>query len=208
MAEANGQLTASVLQPVGQGLFLEREAAESFLAMRAHVLGKTGHTMTLNAAYRTLAKQQFLYNGFIHHLAGFNLAAVPGTSNHGWGLAIDVHAPLDRTYLDRFGSPFGWAKQWSDAPSEFWHIRFNAEVWRRNRSQLIDPLAPLMDDEREWLRSYLQLHKSGTDVAERRRLWHRLRARRRDIWRSAQRGGWDERRRRDRYGIIRHYIGG
>jgi D-alanyl-D-alanine carboxypeptidase len=203
----NGQLPAAVLAPVGQGLFLDRDAAESFLAMRAHVLAKTGHTITLNAAYRTLGKQQALYNGYIHHLPGFNLAAVPGTSNHGWGLAIDLHFG-DRPYIDRYGAAFGWSKQWSDAPSENWHIRFNADVWRRNRSQLVDPLAPLADDERQWLRSYLQLRRSGADVAERRRLWHRLRTRRRDIWRSAQRGGWDERRRRERYGIIRHYIGG
>jgi len=208
MAAANGQLPASVLQPVGQGLFLEREAAESFLALRAYVLQKTGHTIALNAAYRTLAKQQFLYSGYIRHLPGFNLAAVPGTSNHGWGLAIDLHAPVDRSYVDRYGGAFGWAKQWSDAPTEFWHIRFNADVWRRNRSRLIDPLAPLLDDERQWLRSYLQLRQSGTDAAERRRLWHKLRNRRRDIWRSAERGGWDERRRRERYAIIRHYIGG
>jgi LAS superfamily LD-carboxypeptidase LdcB len=90
-------LPESALQPVGQGLFLEREAAESFLAMRAHALSKTGHTLTLNAGYRTLAKQQFLYNGYIHHLAAFNLAAVPGRSNHGWRLAIDLHEPVDRT---------------------------------------------------------------------------------------------------------------
>lgn len=205
---ANGQLPASMLSAIGQGLFLEKEAAESFSALRAYVRRKAGHTLTLNAAYRTLAKQEYLYSGYIRRLPGFNLAAVPGTSNHGWGLAIDLQTPLDRTCVDQHGKPFGWAKVWSDAPTEFWHIKFNPQVWRQNRSSLIDPLVPLLDDEKQWLREYLRLKQHNIDQAERRRLWHKLRVRRRDIWRKGQREGWDVYRRRERYAILRHYIGG
>jgi hypothetical protein len=209
MTMANGRLDATVLGGVGQELFLRKDAAESYNALRTHVQKQTGYVLTLNAAYRSLAKQQFLYDGYVNRRPGFNLAAHPGTSNHGWGMAIDLRDPWTaRTHVDRYGAAFGWAKAWSDAPGENWHICFKPEVWQRNRAQLGDPFASLLDDERQWLRSYLQLRKSGGDPKQRRRLWHRLRVRRRDIWRRAQKDGWEIYRRRERYAIIRHYIGG
>jgi D-alanyl-D-alanine carboxypeptidase len=204
---SNGRLAPEILGGVGQGLFLRKDAAESFNAMRMHVRKKTGYVLTLNAGYRSYAKQVKLYNDYRAGVG--NLAALPGTSNHGWGMAIDVHDYWSsRRHLDAFGQPFGWAKAWSDAPGEAWHIVFRPEVWQQNRATLVDPLAALLDDERQWLKQYLQLRHSGADPKARRRLWHRLRVRRRDIWRRAQRDGWDIYRRRERYAIIRHYIGG
>jgi D-alanyl-D-alanine carboxypeptidase len=209
MSMANGQLPGNMLISVGQGLFLQREAAESFNAMRAQVRRRTGYTIMLNAGYRTLAKQQALYDGWLDRRPGFNLAAFPGTSNHGWGLAIDLQDwPSARPPLDRFGAPFGWSKTWSDAPSEGWHIRCDLPTWRRNRDHLLDPFAALLDAERRWLREYLELKRTNSDPKRRRRLWHQLRTRRRDIWRQANKSGWDPFHRRERYAIIRHYIGG
>jgi hypothetical protein len=34
-----------------------------------------------------------------------------------------------RSMLDRIGHEYGWAKEWSDAQSEWWHIKYRAGVW-------------------------------------------------------------------------------
>jgi len=50
-------------------------------------------------------------------------AAVPGTSNHGWGLAVDVaNASGTRLkWLEINAEKFGWS--WETVPEEPWHIR-------------------------------------------------------------------------------------
>lgn len=52
------------------------------------------------------------------------VAAVPGTSNHGWGLAIDIASAFgDRlAWLEANAVRFGWS--WETVPSEPWHIRY------------------------------------------------------------------------------------
>jgi hypothetical protein len=201
-------LPASSLSAIGEGLFLATEAAEAYIAMRSHIQTKSGHAMRLNAAYRTYAKQLYLYNGYVNGQAGFNLAAFPGTSNHGWGLAIDLGDPSDRRSVDSYGSPFGWSKAWSDAPGEWWHIKFNSTVWRQNKPKLADPFAVLLPDERRWLHEYIGLQASGSGPTRRRTLWRVLKRRRQDIWRQGQKTGWTVHDRRQRYHLILHYIGG
>jgi hypothetical protein len=208
MAPANGQLVPELLRPVGQGLFLQHEAAEAFTLLCEHVRHATGQALRLDAAYRTLAKQRYLYDGHARGLTGFGAVAVPGRSSHGWGLAVDLYGHDDRALIDRYGEPFGWSAAWSDAPGEPRHMLFNATVWRANRESLTDHFAVLLQDERQWLSAYLELRRNETDRAERRRLWRKLLRRRRDIWRQAQRGGWEASRRRERYALIHYYIGG
>jgi hypothetical protein len=56
------------------------------------------------------------------------MAAVPGTSNHGLGIAVDLGdggRGLMRRIIDRIGARFGWAKRCSDASWEPWHLKFN-----------------------------------------------------------------------------------
>ena len=38
------------------------------------------------------SSQQYLYDGWIAKKPGFNLAAAPGGSNHGWGIGLDLNA--------------------------------------------------------------------------------------------------------------------
>jgi len=52
-----------------------------------------------------------------------NLAARPGTSNHGFGNAVDLADPPSmRRVVDGFGGPYGW--HWGEAPSESWHVTY------------------------------------------------------------------------------------
>ena len=54
---------------------------------------------------------------------GVATAAVPGTSNHGWGLAVDVaNASGARLrWLEQNAPRFGWS--WETVPEEPWHVR-------------------------------------------------------------------------------------
>lgn len=128
MTDANGRLPASTLAPIAGGQ-LERTAAAAWNAMNAEAraagveLRPTGS----KSSYRTYAQQVELYD--LYRSGRGNLAAVPGTSNHGWGLAVDLATTQMRSTLDRIGRKYGWAKEWSDAPSEWWHIKYRPGVW-------------------------------------------------------------------------------
>jgi hypothetical protein len=76
------------------------------------------------SSYRTYDQQVELYRAYLNGTG--NLAAKPGTSNHGWGLAVDVASHAMRSMVDAIGAKYGWAKAWSDAPSEWWHIKYEA----------------------------------------------------------------------------------
>jgi len=34
-----------------------------------------------------------------------------------------------RAMVDRIGAKYGWSKQWSDAPTEWWHILYQPGHW-------------------------------------------------------------------------------
>ena len=124
----NGRLPEAVLAPIAGGQ-LDRAAAAAWNAMNVEAraggveLRPTGSM----SSYRTYAQQVYLYD--LYRSGRGNLAAVPGTSNHGWGLAVDLATTEMRSMLDRIGRKYGWAKEWSDAASEWWHIKYRPGVW-------------------------------------------------------------------------------
>jgi hypothetical protein len=147
--QRNGELEGRILSPIDfAGGRLVSVAALSWLAMAA-AARRAGITLAANSAhdaYRPLEVQRriFLarytldagrarrplqakrYLGRTYYLLpGFATAAVPGTSNHGWALAVDVDnasgARLD--WLRRNAGVYGgsWELQ-----SEPWHLRYYA----------------------------------------------------------------------------------
>lgn len=125
---ANGRMADSELSPIPGGR-LRTDAAVAWNAMHSAALhdGLDLRPRGPASSYRTLAQQEYFWDQYKNH--GGNLAAEPGTSNHGWGLAVDVATQEMRGWIDNHGAPFGWQKQWSDAPSEWWHIRFRTGIW-------------------------------------------------------------------------------
>ncbi|CAA9324016.1 MAG: hypothetical protein AVDCRST_MAG68-2129 [uncultured Gemmatimonadetes bacterium] len=135
MAYTNGRLPPGVLGAIttasnGQRARLRKDAAAAFNAMNAESVRRFGVTLRVSSArtaYRPLADQQYFWN--LYRSGRGNLAARPGTSNHGWGLAVDLANPgVMRPIIDRIGAKYGWQKHWSDAPSEPWHLK-----WRPGR---------------------------------------------------------------------------
>lgn len=61
---------------------VEVHVAADFQRMNDEFHSATGYWLRINSGTRTRAEQEYLYNGWINRLPGFNLAAKPGSSNH------------------------------------------------------------------------------------------------------------------------------
>lgn len=113
---SNGQLPDAVLAGIPGGR-LSKPAAAAWNAGPA----KAGlRPLGPNSSYRTYAAQVYFWN--LYTSGRGNLAARPGTSNHGWGTAVDLQAPWMRTWIDRHGARYGWKK--TEAFSEWWHVNY------------------------------------------------------------------------------------
>jgi len=141
---ANGQLKRSELAPItkavnGEQCYLEKRAARAFNAMNAKSVRTRGVTLRASSArtaYRPLKDQWYFWDQYQNH--GGNLAAYPGTSNHGLGLAVDFATQEMRQIVNEIGAEFGWAKKWSDAPGERWHIK-----WRPGEYAAVNAYKPV-----------------------------------------------------------------
>ena len=110
----NGRLPDSALAPIPGGQ-LANPAAAAWNAGPA----KAGcRPLGPQSSYRSFAGQIYFWQ--LYQSGRGNLAAVPGTSNHGWGTAVDLASPWMRSWIDRHGARYGWKK--TEAFSEWWHV--------------------------------------------------------------------------------------
>lgn len=133
----NGQLPASDLAAIRGGR-LRKDAAAAFNAMNDLAHKRYGRYIGIDDSYRPLGRPGDNARGiwdqwaaWERYKAGGNLAAEPGTSNHGWGTAIDVTKD-GRRIIDAIGAAFGFSKAWSDAPGESWHILYQTGHFKPN----------------------------------------------------------------------------
>jgi LAS superfamily LD-carboxypeptidase LdcB len=95
---------------------------------------QTGHHLAVVSSYRTVSKQEVLFN------EKGELAAAPGTSNHGRGLAIDLAGAGDvgqydspvYLWLKAHAQAYGWhhpAAMEADGPGPYepWHWEFGTQ---------------------------------------------------------------------------------
>lgn len=119
----NGRFADSDLAAIPGGR-LAREAAANWIALRAEGGEKLGIWISPlgdRSSYRTYDEQVHFWD--LYQSGRGNLAARPGTSNHGWGNAVDLaHPPTMRKVVDGLGAPYGW--RWGEAPSESWHVTY------------------------------------------------------------------------------------
>ena len=86
----NGLIPPSAMCPLGVGGHqLRCDAAAAYRAMSTAFAAEMGGPICITDSYRTYASQVDLYG------RKPALAAVPGTSNHGWGLAVDLCGGID-----------------------------------------------------------------------------------------------------------------
>ncbi len=114
--------TSPIYCPCGE-VYLASNAAAAWEAMRQESLRLYGIDLYpdgILSGYRSYAQQLYLYNLYLSGQG--NLAAVPGTSSHEYGSALDVAEPYMRTVVDQIGANYGWAK--TEAPDEWWHVNY------------------------------------------------------------------------------------
>jgi peptidoglycan hydrolase-like protein with peptidoglycan-binding domain len=131
---ANGQLAASELAPITGGGHLRKDAALAWNGFAKYCLAVHGAHVAVNDSYRVLGHPGDYARGiwsqwaaWERYKAGGNLSAVPGSSNHGWGLAVDV-PPATQDLIHKYGDGFGFNKAKSDAPTENWHFRWDGYI--------------------------------------------------------------------------------
>lgn len=148
MAHVNGQIPASALTPLSVGGHLLSAPAAAFEEWRRQA-AKAGRVLTITSAadaYRVLAVQERVFlQRYIPQATGGGIygdirwyrnvryvrrhgaaAAVPGTSNHGRGLAIDVAnaGPFGGAFHDWMlstGPALGWSNTEGRSVGEPWH---------------------------------------------------------------------------------------
>jgi LAS superfamily LD-carboxypeptidase LdcB len=85
---SNGQIPATALCPLdAAGQLLRCDAAAAWNSLSTAYQASSGSPLCITDSYRTLAAQIAL------RAEKPTLAAVPGTSNHGWALAVDLCEP-------------------------------------------------------------------------------------------------------------------
>lgn len=154
---SNGQIPSGRMVEVKGGGDLIREAARAWNALVHQLKVETGITLTYTGTYRSLTSQihalfsrtsttrpagstwSRVYNGRRYYgRPGTAPVARPGTSNHGWGLAIDVaeggYSPSTwrgvsqaalrwlQANAESFG--FSWEGALSGSNFEPWHLRY------------------------------------------------------------------------------------
>ncbi|MDH2430472.1 D-alanyl-D-alanine carboxypeptidase family protein [Sphaerisporangium sp. TRM90804] len=127
----NGLLPKSGLCPLQQrGHELRADAAIAFVALNEAYRRQFGRPMCVTDSYRNLADQQSVF----YRRPGF--AAVPGRSNHGLGLAVDLCGGVDQfrsaqfNWLEANGKKFGWIHpEWAySSPFEPWHWEYDPKI--------------------------------------------------------------------------------
>ena len=124
----NGRIPAAALCSIGRSHALRCDAAAGYAAMADAFAQTFGRPMCITDSYRSFAAQVSAFR------AKPRLAAVPGTSNHGWALAVDLCGGINhggsaewRWMVDNAGR-FGfvqpdWAGPSGEKP-EPWHWEF------------------------------------------------------------------------------------
>lgn len=221
----NGRLPDSDLATIPGGR-LRKDSAAAWLAMRAHIGKQKGVWIcptSTRTAYRSFADQEHFWRLFQSGRGA--LAARPGTSNHGWGIAVDLPSPAMQAAVREVGHEFGWGirggRLSSDAPSEPWHCTWHPgsypAVTKNAAKAKPHPYHALTDEERQWRNVLVKERR----VAKRHGGWSQvdeshlaraveakkeLKKQMRRIAKAAEKDGWTKNQRRTRHDYMKRLV--
>jgi hypothetical protein len=127
---ANGRIPVALLCPLrfAPVHLLRCDAAERLTALSDEFEREFGYPLPITDSYRSYVQQIAVASAKPH------LAAVPGTSNHGWGLAVDLGGRIaggtsqEYAWLRVHGPAHGWDNpSWArlgGSKPEPWHFEF------------------------------------------------------------------------------------
>ena len=112
--------------------------AAALYALNKEFKAEFGHDLTVTSTYRTFAKQEEVKAD-----KGY-MAATPGWSNHGYGLAVDVSlTDEEHTWMRENAIRFGWWHPLWARPNgskpESWHWEYGSWLYdERYKDQISD----------------------------------------------------------------------
>ncbi|PSK97525.1 D-alanyl-D-alanine carboxypeptidase-like protein [Haloactinopolyspora alba] len=133
---ANGELDSDSLCEIGNGHALRPDAAAAFVALDEAYADATGASLVacVTDSYRSYDQQVELSE------EKPGLAAEPGTSNHGWGTAVDIGCGAElftgalHEWLITHGTEYGWHNpRWARSDGvrpEPWHWEYDPDLLR------------------------------------------------------------------------------
>lgn len=111
------------------GVELRPEAAGALLLLNAAYFVAFGVNLIALEGLRNLDRQNFYWDRYVNRHPGWTVAARPGTSMHGWALALDFGGPiqssatLQHAWLARNAPTYGW--EWTGRNfGEPWHFDY------------------------------------------------------------------------------------
>ena len=123
---SDGLIPTSALCSIIGGGMLRPDAAVAFNRMSQAYARTFGHPICVTDSYRSYSRQIAVFR------RKPSLAAVPGTSNHGWGLAVDLgcgiqnYGSVEYRWMTAHAGAYGWVHPaWAvQNPFEPWHWEF------------------------------------------------------------------------------------
>ena len=130
---SNGEVDESVLVPLSWNprFLMQEDAAKMFELLNRDFKAESGYDLRITSTYRPLAVQYQVKR------ESPSMTATPGTSNHGYGLAVDIAAAAspfidfdsyEYQWMMENGHKYGWLHPWWAGPGgtmlETWHFEF------------------------------------------------------------------------------------
>ena len=161
---ANGRIPTSNLAALpkswsnrGRDEYLRRDAFESLSRALNRAVADSGENFQIYDAYRSLTEQVSMlkrnyyavsggrrsgdrsYRGVTYRRrSGRPATASPGYSNHGTGLAIDVHSTGIQNWFKKNGRTYGWTWDEGRRLGESWHFVYNPSLDGMKSEGLLD----------------------------------------------------------------------
>jgi len=144
---ANGQIPTNALTPVqasvaGSG-YLRDDAARQFLSLSLAFSSTFGTPLAITEGYRDYGRQVSYWNAY--QAGTGNLAAYPGTSNHGWGISCDFGSGVQtagtaaKRWMDANAPAYGWQPTGNGfSRPEPWHFDYVAAYPGPGNTLLVD----------------------------------------------------------------------
>lgn len=127
-------------------------------------------------------------------------AAPPYTSNHGWGIAVDVKTKRAAAWIMTNGHRYGWSHDEGARVGEWWHYRYIGGY--KPKPHKPDPLRILTPTEHRLVLELDKLRKQRRDPQRRKQIVAALTRERKKIYVAGQRTSWAQHHRRQRYRIL------
>lgn len=181
----NGQIPSGQLIAIPGGK-LWRPAANAWNDLVEHVRRVEGQVAAdslraggSDSSYRTYDRQVYWKRVWTNR-GQPQKAAQPGTSNHGFGIAVDCPSALGKKMLRKYGHLFGWSNYEGARIGEDWHWTFVGDKYYVRKLHR-DDFWFGASDERRWYAEWMRLRKAKKNLARRVVLKRRLVKRRKSL---------------------------